>query len=53
MKHLLDCHRVVGTEVGFRLVRCSPLNSWTRGSLEHTSLSPRVVIGPGARFLEF
>src|SRR6516225_10364102 len=32
MKHLLDCCRVVGTEVGFLLVRCSPCSSWTRGS---------------------
>jgi hypothetical protein len=53
MKHLLDCHRVVGTEVGFSLVRCSPFSSSTRGSPEHPRLSPRVVIGPGARLLEF
>src|ERR1700757_3904767 len=53
MKHLLDCWRVVGTEVGFSLVRRSPFLSWTRRSPEHPRLSPRVVIGPGARFVEF
>jgi hypothetical protein len=46
MKHCYNCSRVVGTEVGFVLVRCSPLISWTRGSWS-------IVIGPGARFSEF
>ena len=50
---LLDCCRIVGTEVGFSLVRRSPFVSWTRRSPEHPRLSPRVVIGPGARFPEF
>ena len=30
---LLLCGCVVGTEVGIRLVRLSPMRSWTRGSL--------------------
>jgi hypothetical protein len=53
MKLLLFCCRVVGTEVGILfLVRLSPTCSWT-GFLEHIRLSPRAIIGPGARFLEF
>jgi hypothetical protein len=39
MKHLLDCHRVVGTGVGVSLVRCSPFLSWTRVSGAHQSVA--------------
>jgi len=45
----LDSSRVVGTEVGYSLVHSNP----DPGSLEHLTLSPRAVIGPGARFAEF
>ena len=34
-------------------MRLSPIFSWTWGFLEHLRLSPRAVIGPGARLLEF
>src|SRR5262245_64990060 len=49
----LDSSCVVGTEVGFSLAHSNPFFSLDPGSLEHLTLSPRAVIGPGARFVEF
>src|SRR5258706_8527967 len=49
----LDLRRAVGTEVVHRLGANKPAYKLDPGFLEHPRLSPRVVIGPGARFLEF
>src|SRR5262245_10832726 len=53
--HRMKLHssRAVGTEVGFSLAHSNPFFSLDPGSLEHLTLSPRAVIGPGARFVEF
>jgi len=50
---VLDLRRAVGTEVVHRLGANKPAYKLDPGFLEHPRLSPRVVIGPGARFLEF
>jgi transposase len=50
---VLDLRRAVGTEVVHRLGANKPAYKLDPGILEHPRLSPRVVIGPGARFLEF
>ena len=44
---------VVGTEVGHVIGAIKPEYKLDPGFLEHLRLSPRVVNGPGARFLEF
>jgi hypothetical protein len=43
----------VGTEVGLSIGAIKPEYKLDPGFLEHLRLSPRAVIGPGARFLEF
>src|SRR5271154_6883497 len=53
MKLLLFCGRVVGTEVGSVLGAIKPDHELDPGFLEYLRLSPRAVIGPGARLLEF
>src|SRR6202162_6116576 len=50
---VLDLRRAVGTEVVHRLGANKPAYKLDPGFLEHPRLSPRAVIGPGARFLEF
>ena len=50
---MLGLRRAVGTEVVHRLGANKPAYKLDPGFLEHPRLSPRVVIGPGARFLEF
>src|SRR5260370_3011751 len=50
---VLDLRRAVGTEVVHRLGANKPAYKLDPGFPEHPRLSPRVVIGPGARFLEF
>jgi transposase len=50
---VLGLRRAVGTEVVHRLGANKPAYKLDPGFLEHPRLSPRVVIGPGARFLEF
>jgi hypothetical protein len=45
--------RAVGTEVVLRLGANKPAYKLDPGFLEHPRLSPRVVIDPGARLLEF
>ena len=50
---VLDLRRAVGTEFVHRLGANKPAYKLDPGFLEHPRLSPRVVIGPGARFLEF
>ena len=50
---MLDLRRAVGTEVVHRLGANKPAYKLDPGFPEHPRLSPRVVIGPGARFLEF
>jgi hypothetical protein len=46
-------HWAVGTEVGPSIGAIKPEYKLDPGFLEHLRLSPRVVNGPGARFLEF
>src|SRR5271169_4434281 len=53
MKLLLFCGRVVGTEVGSVLGAIKPDHELDPGFLEYLRLSPRAIIGPGARLLEF
>ena len=48
---MLRC--AVGTEVDLSIGAIKPEYKLDPGFLEHLRLSPRVVIGPGARFLEF
>src|SRR6266404_1044274 len=50
---VLDLRRAVGTEVVHRLGANKPEYKLDPGFLEHPRLSPRAVIGPGARFLDF
>src|ERR1700731_1811827 len=45
--------RAVGTEVVHWLGANKPAYKLDPGFLEHPRLSPRAVIGPGARFLDF
>ena len=51
-KPMVIWHGALGTEVGFCLVRESPLASWTRDS-GAPLIAPRAGDGSGARFLEF
>src|SRR3984893_5650273 len=50
---MLGLRRAVGTEVVHRLGANKPAYKLDPGFLEHPRLSPRAVIGPGARFLDF
>ena len=50
---MLGLRRAVGTEVVYRLGANKPAYKLDPGFLEHPRLSPRAVIGPGARFLDF
>ena len=50
---MLDLRRAVGTEVVHWLGANKPAYKLDPGFLEHPRLSPRAVIGPGARFLDF
>src|SRR6516165_4655333 len=50
---MLDWRRAVGTEVVHWLGANKPAYNLDPGFLEHLGLSPRAVIGPGARFLDF
>jgi len=50
---MLGLRRAVGTEVVHWLGANKPAYKLDPGFLEHPRLSPRAVIGPGARFLEF
>src|ERR1700692_4295859 len=49
----LDLRRAVGTEVVHWLCGHKPAYKLDPGFLEHPRLSPRAVIGSGARFLDF
>src|ERR1700686_4247987 len=49
----LDLRRAVGTEVVHWLGAHKPAYKLDPGFLEHPRLSPRAVIGSGARFLDF
>jgi hypothetical protein len=49
----LDLRRAVGTEVVHWLGAHKPAYKLDPGFLEHPRLSPRAVIGCGARFLDF
>ena len=49
---LAGLRRAVGTEVVHWLGANKPAYKLDPGFLEHPRLSPRAVIGPGARFLE-
>src|SRR5207342_1677081 len=50
---LVGLRRAVGTEVVHWLRANKPAYKLDPGFLEHPRLSPRAVIGPGARFLDF
>ena len=50
---MLGLRRAVGTEVVHWLGANKPAYKLDPGFLEHPRLSPRAVIGPGARFLDF
>jgi hypothetical protein len=50
---VLGLRRAVGTEVVHWLGANKPAYKLDPGFLEHPRLSPRAVIGPGARFLDF
>src|SRR6266436_2774747 len=50
---VLGLRRAVGTEVVHWLGANKPEYKLDPGFLEHPRLSPRAVIGPGARFLDF
>jgi hypothetical protein len=50
---MLRLRRAVGTEVVHWLGANKPAYKLDPGFLEHPRLSPRAVIGPGARFLDF
>jgi transposase len=50
---VLDLRRAVGTEVGHRLGANKPAYKLDPGFLEHPRLSPGVVTGSRARFLDF
>src|SRR6202048_190876 len=50
---MLGLRRALGTEVVHWLGANKPAYTLDPGFLEHPRLSPRAVIGPGARFLDF
>ena len=50
---MLGLRRAVGTEVVHWHGANKPAYKLDPGFLEHPRLSPRAVIGPGARFLDF